>query len=71
MSDNIFNFPNLLNYEEIEPDVILEENIGRLKTITLIGTTIDGDEILCTSETQTAEIIYAIERMKMGLLISD
>ena len=71
MSDNIYNFPNLVTFDEVDPDEILEENIGRLKTITLIGTTIDGDEILCTSETQTAEIIYAIERMKLGLLISD
>ena len=71
MSDNILDFPNLVTFDDVAPDEILEENIGRLKTITLIGTTVDGDEILCTSETQTAEIIYAIERMKLGLLISD
>lgn len=71
MSDNILDFPNLVSFDDVEPDEILEENIGRLKTITLIGTTVDGDEILCTSETQTAEIIYAIERMKLGLLISE
>lgn len=71
MSDNVYDFPNLLTYEDICPDQILEGNMGRLKTITLIATTIDGDEILCTSEAQTAEIIYALERMKLGLLISD
>ena len=71
MSDNILDFPNLLTFDDISPDQILEGNLGKLKTMTLIATTLDGDEVLCTSEGQTAEIIYALERMKLGLLISD
>lgn len=68
MSDNIITFPNV-TYHDITPDQILEGNKGRLKHITLIALTDDGDEILCTSHGDTAEILYMLERLKLGLLV--
>lgn len=68
MSDNIVTFPSV-TYDDITPDQILEGNKGRLKHITMIALTSEGDEILCTSHGETAEILYMLERLKLGLLV--
>ena len=67
MNDNVTPFPGL-TFQDITPDQILEGNKGRFKTLTLIALTNDGEEVLCTSQGSTAEILYMLERLKLGLL---
>jgi len=51
-----------------EPDEILEEAIGKLDSVIVIGADKEGFEYFTTSETDSATILWMIERLKYILL---
>lgn len=64
---NIVNFPGVTCLD-MPADQVLENAIGKLERVVVIGYTPDGDEYFASSIADGGEVVWLIERMKLQLL---
>jgi hypothetical protein len=60
-------FPGVTKLKS-NPDLLLQDAIGKLESAVIIGFTKDGDEYFNTSEPDGADVLWLIERTKKKLL---
>lgn len=53
---------------DLDPDVILEANKGKLKGFVLVGYNHDGDEVFVSTYADGGEALWLMERGKKKLL---
>lgn len=56
---------------DLNPDVVLENTKGRLKSFTIIGYDHDGEEYFASTQANPAETLWSLERLKAILLQGD
>ena len=66
---------NILSFEgittlDLDPDFVLQNNIGKLEGFVLVGYTTDGKEYTCSTYGDTPTILWLLERAKKQLLES-
>jgi hypothetical protein len=66
---------NILSFEgittlDLDPDMVLQNNIGKLEGFVLVGYTSDGKEYTCSTYGDTPTILWLLERAKKQLLES-
>jgi hypothetical protein len=64
---------NILSFEgittlDLDPDMVLQNNIGKLEGFVLVGYTTDGKEYLCSTFGDTPTILWLLERAKKQIL---
>ncbi len=65
--DNVITFTGV-TYLDMPPDRILEDAIGKMKGVIVIGESVDGDEVFKSSYADGPEVLWLLERMKKRLL---
>lgn len=65
--DNVIRFPGVTRLN-IDPDVVLQEAIGKLEGVVIAGFTKDGDEWFASSWASGSDALWALERCKLTLL---
>lgn len=63
---NVVNLPCITRLD-IPPDRILQEAMGKLESVVVIGYTKDG-EYFASSQADGAEVVWLLERCKLKLL---
>ena len=53
---------------DLPPDRILEQSIGELEGVVIIGYNKDGEEYFASSYADGGEVLWLLERAKMALL---
>lgn len=53
-----------VSFGELNPDDILQEAVGRLERVTIIGRTKDGEEYLAFSDPESGVVVWDLERAK-------
>lgn len=66
---NILNFDGITTLD-LDADMVLQNNIGKLEGFVLMGYTTDGEEYLCTTYGDTPTILWLLERAKKQILES-
>lgn len=66
---------NILSFEgittlDLDPDLVLQNNIGKLEGFVLVGYTTEGKEYLCSTYGDTPTILWLLERAKKQILES-
>lgn len=66
---------NILSFEgittlDLDPDLVLQNNIGKLEGFVLVGYTSEGKEYLCSTYGDTPTILWLLERAKKQILES-
>lgn len=61
-------YPQFITKLDIPVDRVLEQAIGKLEGVVLIGYTKDGDEFFASSYASGPECLWLIERCKQQLL---
>ena len=64
---NIVNFPGVTCLD-LPADQVLENALGKLGRMIIIGYTTEGDEYFASSIADGGEVVWLIERMKLQLL---
>lgn len=64
---NILNFDGITTLD-LDPDMVLQNNIGKLEGFVLVGYTTSGKEYLCTTYGDTPTILWLLERAKKQIL---
>ncbi len=64
---NIIDLP-VITRLDIDPDKILNNAIGQLENVIIIGEWKDGEEYFASSAANGPDILWAIERAKKTLL---
>ena len=67
MDDNVILFSGITNLD-LPPDRVLEQAIGKLDSVVILGYTKDGDEYFCSSIADGGEVLWIMERLKLCLL---
>lgn len=67
MSDNITPIKSITK-DDINPDIILNNNIGLLEGVVFAGITKDGEEVFASSYADAKEILWLIEKFKLKLM---
>lgn len=53
-----------ITFAELNPDDVLQEAIGKLERVTIIGHTKDGEEYLAFSDPESGVVVWDLERAK-------
>lgn len=57
---------------DLPPDRILEQAMGNMESVVVIGYDKDGDEYFASSQANGPDVLWILERMKLRLLrVSD
>ena len=64
---------NILSFEgittlDLDPDMVLQNNIGKLEGFVLVGYTKDGKEYICSTFGDNPTILWLLERAKKQIL---
>jgi len=65
--DNVVTFSGV-TYLDTPPDRILQEAIGKMAGVVVIGLNKDGSEVFKSSYADGPEVLWLLERMKKRLL---
>lgn len=63
----VIRFPGITRLD-LSPDAVLEEAMGCLEGVVVIGYTKDGDEYFSASYADGGEIVWLLERFKHQLM---
>jgi len=66
---NVLSFDGITTLD-LDPDMVLQNNIGKLEGFVLVGYTSDGKEYLCSTYGDTPTILWLLERAKKQILES-
>lgn len=64
---NVIRLPCVTTLD-LDPDVILEEAAGKLKTVVILGYDQDGEEYFASSVADGGTVIWLMEKCKKALL---
>lgn len=56
---------------DLPPDRILEDAVGKLQGVVILGYTKDGDEFFASSYADGGNVLWLLERLKKQLLDAD
>ncbi len=65
--DNVITFPGV-TYLDMPPDRILQDAIGKMEGVIVIGYDKDGGEVFKSSYADGPEVLWLLERIKKRLL---
>lgn len=66
---NILSFDGVTTLD-LDPDMVLQNNIGKLEGFVLVGYTTDGKEYTCSTYGDSLTILWLLERAKKQILES-
>jgi len=65
--DNVINFPGITRLR-VDPDKVLGAAMGNLESVVVVGYDKTGTEYFAASDPSGPEVLWLLERAKLGLL---
>ena len=70
MANNVITFPGFTRLD-LNPDTVLEQAKGSLKTVLVLGIDLEDNVTYFSSSTDVEKILFTVENFKFSLLRGD